>query len=121
MVSGCERGEQIMDSIEILDQFEKAIDEAKWALKGNITLRDDIKRKNQQIEDKDKTIKLLRYEKRIIEKLLKVYELEFGKKYQICPECDGYGGFDAGEEGGYPCDRCEETGYISILLEKKED
>lgn len=90
-----------------LANIEEALFKAKVAL--------------MNVAERDKTIESLR--KTVTEtnylqcnSLLRAYKEKYGNVFEICPECQGAGGFEwdngEGDCGGEPCNKCESMGYV---------
>lgn len=81
-------------------------------------LKEALVRLETELQEKKKEIKKLLKELKNTRALLRTYEDRFGKRFTICPCCDGSGGHywegPEGEGGFEECPNCEGKGVIEI-------
>ena len=110
-----------MENVEakkIVLEMATALDKARWAL-------DSADRNAKQITDQRKEIEKLKKGEeyfthliKMYEKLIRIYETNYGKRFEICVACNGEGGgyVDMGEQGGegWECEHCKGTGILEL-------
>jgi len=98
------------EAIKLLQDFERAIFKGYVAIEHQKKGYEESQRIGKILDDERK--EKYKLERVVNEKsqLLNAYIRKFGELFELCPDCNGAGGFDYGEEGGEMCQRCEGVG-----------
>jgi hypothetical protein len=99
---------------EIVGKFKEAITKLEWDASSYYS----TKERCQKLEEKNKELKTELDEAKRFKRYFNL--LASASKCQICPQCDGAGGFtwDMGEQGGggEECGNCEGAGIVNKVV-----
>lgn len=101
----------MLDKYPTAKKLYEELNDMSWKI-GQL---ESLEKSTKSLRESDKVqgdkIKELQHINRNTNILLSAYICKFGETFEICPDCDGDGGFDCGEYGE-ECERCQGSGII---------